>query len=72
MDAEKLRRLFMVATKDIAGHIMELHGHQAIGVILNTSTQMTINVVGPMMTVNVHTKHVGPDWMYWLIPFSRA
>ena len=51
----------MVATKDIAGHIMELHGHQAIGVILNTSTQMTINVVRPMMTVNAHTKHVGPD-----------
>ena len=53
----------MVATKDIAGHIVELHGPQANGVILKTSTQMTINVVGPMMTVNVHTKDVGPDLM---------
>ena len=55
----------MVATKDIAGHIMELHGHQAIGVILNTSTQMTINVVGLMMTVNAHTKNVGADVPYF-------
>ena len=53
----------MVATKDIAGHIVELHGPRANGVILKTSTQMTINVVGPTMTVNVHTKDVGPDLM---------
>ena len=55
----------MVATMDIAGHIVELHGRQANGVILKPITQTTINVVGLMMTVNAHTKNVGADVPYF-------
>ena len=49
----------MVATMDIAGHIVEFHGHWVPGVTLKTITKMIINVVRPMMTVYAHIKSVG-------------
>ena len=51
----------MVATMDIDGHIVELHGHQVHVVILKPMTKLIINVARPMMTVNAHIKSVGVD-----------
>ena len=66
----------MVATMDIAGHIVELHGHLVHGVILKPIAQMIINVARPMMTVNVHTKSVGvdvrADLLKLFLPFCRG
>ena len=50
---------FMVATKVIAGHIAEFHGHMVNGVGLGPGpARMFVNLVQLMMTVNAHTKTV--------------
>ena len=50
---------FMVATKVIAGHIAEFHGHMVNGVGLGPGpARMSDSLVQLMMTVNAHTKTV--------------